>query len=262
MSGTLPNRAIRAVAAATRPVRMPLRRAMTNLRVRRHTTAALWEDGWSEEVGFWAHWFATEGDEWPQVYRERLDPATPLQDHIRDLLPPDGYVRILDVGAGPLTLLGKRSERHVIDITATDALADEYDRLLDRYGVVPPLRTIRCETEHLTERFDLGSFDLVNAENTLDHHYDALRAIDEMTSVTKPGGVIVMRHATDEAETARYTGLHQFNFALHDGVPVVWNKTTSVALDHFLAGRATRVDTTVTPSPRGEQWLRLVYRKL
>jgi SAM-dependent methyltransferase len=250
------------VATTTRPLRLRLRRLVVRAGPRRRPTIERWRSGKSHETEFWTTWFATHGDEWPEAYQQRLDPEAPLQDAIRELLPREGRVAILDVGAGPVTVLGKRSDRHIIELSATDALADEYDAILDHFGIVPPVRTVRCDTERLTERFARDTFDLVNAENTLDHHYDALAAIDQMVAVTKPGGVITMRHATNEGETADYTGLHQWNFELRDGDPFLWSPTTSMNLDAFLDGRAVRIATELTPSARGEEWLRLVYRKL
>ena len=44
-------------------------------------------------------------------YGKRFDPDLPLQPRPTDLLPPQTEVHILDVGAGPLTYLGKKCRR-------------------------------------------------------------------------------------------------------------------------------------------------------
>ena len=61
--------------------------------------------GLNFETDFWDDYFRTRGGRWPEDYRRRLDPSTPLDPMHRpfiDRLKPTD-VRILDVGAGPLT---------------------------------------------------------------------------------------------------------------------------------------------------------------
>ena len=76
---------------------------------RLHKPEDVWQRGLDGELDHWRRYLTTQGDEWPDEYRTRLDPQAPLADELTALIDvPDGApVRILDVGAGPLTILGK-----------------------------------------------------------------------------------------------------------------------------------------------------------
>ncbi len=83
-----------------------------------------WKTAVKSEVSFWNDYFETKGLEKPQDYNARLDPTFPLQEAVVKLLPQNkSQVEILDVGAGPLTRLGKVHEGLKINITAVDPLA-------------------------------------------------------------------------------------------------------------------------------------------
>lgn len=49
-----------------------------------------------------------------------------------------GPYKVIDVGAGPVSVLGHHTE---VFLTAVDPLADEYNALLDKAGIVPTVRT-------------------------------------------------------------------------------------------------------------------------
>lgn len=228
-------------------------------------TKAAWQRGKKDELVFWLKWFATRGLSWPDEYRARLDPERPLQEPVASVLPP-GPAEILDVGAGPLTVLGKRAPGKTFTITAVDPLASEYDRMLEAFSVVPPVRTVAAEVERLREPFAADTFDVVHMQNALDHSYDPVAGIEEMLAVAKPGGWLVLQHAIDEGESAAYDGLHQWNLTLEDGKFVVWNKDARVAVDERLRGRA-KVSTKVINGVPGERgapmdWLVVSIQKV
>ncbi|MCB0084948.1 MAG: hypothetical protein KDE47_28605 [Caldilineaceae bacterium] len=52
---------------------------------------------------------------------------------------------------------------------------------------------------------------MVHARNCIDHSYDPALAIEQMVAVAKPGGVVYMHHAVNEATMQAYTGFHQWN---------------------------------------------------
>jgi len=100
----------------------------------------VWREAWSKavgkEVGFWEWWLRAKGDSgfMAEDYRQRLDPKSLLQDVVSRRL--SAPAAILDVGAGPLTFLGKQAVYPVV-ITAVDPLADHYNRLLREFKVTP-----------------------------------------------------------------------------------------------------------------------------
>ena len=201
---------------------------------------------------------ATEGGEWPDDYRQRLDPQTPLDSWILKYLDPSApVISILDVGSGPMTNLGKIWPGHDVRLTAVDALADEYNRLLDELGVAPPVRTQRCDSERLLERFPENHFDLVHARNTLDHSYQPVEAIRQMLGVVKPTGLVVLSHSANEAENMEYQGFHQWNFCVENEDFIIWDKQSHVSVKDRLRGLAEIVEI----SPSGSDWVQAVLRK-
>src|SRR5205823_14175422 len=88
-----------------RPVRQIVIRTVRGRKI-------VWQaKGVDPELSFWRRWLESKGMHWPDDYRRRLDPNAlldelPLSCYIGQL--PDDSVSILDVGAGPLTYLGKR----------------------------------------------------------------------------------------------------------------------------------------------------------
>lgn len=191
-----------------------------------------WESGIDHELAWWRNSLASSRMDVPEEYRTRLDPAAPLQPHIAKVLPrpSDGRVpQILDCAAGPMTTLGKTLDGQPLAITAIDALADHYAAMLDDLGLEPPVPTLLCEVEHLDQRFDADRFDLVYMRFALDHCYDPLAALRQMVRVTRPGGVVMVEHYRDEAET-EYKGLRQWDLIPEADDLVVANARSSFSV--------------------------------
>jgi SAM-dependent methyltransferase len=222
---------------------------------------ATWTEHLGEEVAFWRDWLKNKGAGgvgWEEDYKRRQDPANPLQEHIRRRLsaPEGATVKILDVGAGPLTVVGKVWPGRTVEITAVDPLAKEYERAMRECGVRPLVRTQRGDAERLTEYFAESTFDLVYAQNCIDHSYDPLLAMRHMVLVAKPGCVVLMEHGTDEAERNKYQGLHQWNFRVEDGRFIVWRPGLRADVEREL-GRLAEVSARAT----NPEWTEAVLKK-
>jgi SAM-dependent methyltransferase len=207
-----------------------------------------WKLGISSEIIFWKEYLQTKGSLWKDFYETQLQPDTPLEKIITDLLDaPLGYkVRILDVGAGPLTTLGKIFPGHQVELVAVDALADYYDEILAELDINPIVRTRKAEAERLTEVFEKNSFDLVHARNSIDHCYDPVLAIDEMLAVTRPGGWVLMQHVPNEATEAKEigyiyagSGFHQWDFFVENDDFWISGLNARTNITERLAGQAT-----------------------
>src|SRR5208337_1637995 len=99
-----------------------------------------WSSGIAHEVDFWSKFLKTNGLLWPAEYVRRLDPDAELDPAIGAILERVGDgATILDVGAGPLTVLGKKWKQYQFSIRAVDPLAELYDRLLATCGATPGL---------------------------------------------------------------------------------------------------------------------------
>lgn len=200
-----------------------------------------WSAGMKSELAFWDRWLAGKT---PHVEgrRRRLDPSSPLQWWVCQELPSSqSSVRILDVGAGPVTTLGSQWPGHEVSIVAVDPLADGYAALLERQNIVPPVPTIRCFGEDILQRFGSDSFDFVHACNSLDHSRDPFICYQQMIDVLKPGCTLITFHMMNEGATQNYEGLHQWNFEVADQnaqplVLRVWNKSGSWNLFDRITG--------------------------
>lgn len=189
-----------------------------------------WHEGIESEITFWDGWLEHAGygsAEFPF----RIDPDAELQPEIARLL--DGGTdrrksapSILDVGAGPLTFLGKKYNGKLFTLVAVDALAYEFSKLLEKHNIIPPVKTIRMDSEqlYLLPR-SYGRFDLITARNTLDHSYNPMQAILTMPRKLKAGGIIYMFHKFNEGLYSGWTGLHQWNFYLLAGCLMLSSQT-------------------------------------
>ena len=214
--------------------------------------------GLEAEKRFWRQILSTRSGAIPPGLMYRLDPQAELTEPLivdrLSLLP--GEMSILDVGAGPLTDLGKRLPGRTVEIVAVDPLADVYRELLSDAGLVAPVPTLRCAGEELRDRFDEGRFDVVYARNAVDHAVNPLLVIENMLAVAKVGGFVALRHRPREGERRKYTLLHQWNVDLAHSDLVLSNRRTRVNVTERLAGRA-RV---ATFSEEG--WVSAVLTKL
>jgi SAM-dependent methyltransferase len=173
------------------------------------------------------------GQNWV-AYHNRLNPDQEVQDEYKQLIkaPVDGSpIRILDVGAGPLTSLGKKWSGQNLQLFPIDPLADEYAALLTRLGLRAPVPSKPGRGEKLFDLFERNFFDFALASNSLDHSYDPLLVIRNMLAAVKPGACVFLGHYENEGVTAGYTGLHQWNFSIRKGDMILSDgRSTSYSL--------------------------------
>jgi SAM-dependent methyltransferase len=221
-----------------------------------------WRTRKSSEVDFWGDWLvgAPGTEEWASDRESRLAPDTQIRDplvraELEQIATEE--VSILDVGAGPVTSLGFRYPGKTLTIVAVDPLADEYDRLLRDADLDPAIRTINVAGEALLDHFGSRRFDIAYANNSLDHSADPFTIISNMAAVVRAGGIVLLRHKRNEGESARYGGLHQWNFDVLDDSLVLWNNAVEVNVGSALEGRAL----TRAWISQGEVIARLVVRE-
>lgn len=184
-----------------------------------------WAAGIHHEWHFWMDWAATKGGRWPDEFVQRMNPQTPLVPWVTQwaVEAKATHLRVLDVGAGPVTSLGYVPPQGMtLELVATDALADAYAQHLQSLGLVPPLTTRFALAEELTAFLPPDSFDIVHCRNALDCCFDPLRALSEMLRVLRPGGVIMLYNLPNQAEVEGYAGFRQHNLDVVDQRLVVW----------------------------------------
>ena len=175
---------------------------------------AKWETGIKSEIDFWDDYLSTKGLRWGEDYKNRFNPDLSLQARPADLVASQSNIQVLDVGAGPLTFLGKKNRGNFINITAVDPLADEYDFLLAKHQITPLVKTQKIAAEEISKFYNKSTFDLVFARNCIDHAYNPENAVLQMIDVVKKGKYILLEHRQNEAVNENYAGLHQWNFSM------------------------------------------------
>ena len=191
-----------------------------------------WETEKSSEINFWDNWLRTRGGQWNEEFEFRVNADTYFSEYFIKYLPVDeSVIDVLDVGAGPLTILGKKikSNRDIeqeLRITCTDPLADEYMVLLKKYKIRSVTLNVKANSEELTNHFPQSYFDFVYMRNALDHSFDPLTAVGEMIELVKRDRYIILEHENNEAENENYEGLHQWNIKIENGDFTIWNKST------------------------------------
>jgi SAM-dependent methyltransferase len=202
-----------------------------------------WLLGRGHELDFWDRYFQTKGLYWKSEFNARFDTSRPLDYHVAKVVErfKDFKVRILDVGAGPLTSLSLGLPTKAIEIVPVDPLADEYARIAAIHGYAPPIKTVFAEAEKLSKVFDRDSFDIVHARNSIDHSYDPMEAIRQMVAVTRPSGYIILQHVPNEATNENWVGLHQWNFSKEGSEFIIRSRHRRISVNQELAGTATLI---------------------
>lgn len=223
----------------------------------------VWMQNIDEEVSYWRD--VLDGKE--RLSGEinwRLDPATELDNvHQQALGPMDAgqTPNVLDVGAGPLTPVGKSLNGRRIRLVAVDPLADAYNELLDERKIIPTIRTRFAEGERLQDRFPPDSFDLVTSSNSIDHSYDPLSYVDSMLSVVKPGKNVLVIGCVNEGQHAQYHGLHQWNMDASQGRLEFWQpQGQRMAVAEVLKDKVAS-EQMIFPHPYGDRWFASILKK-
>jgi len=214
-----------------------------------------WESGLPSEVEFWAEVADGARAEYHENLRRRATGDCPFPSELKPFIPVSGKMRVLDVGAGPQTVVGRSDGPKELEVVAIDPLASHYTEMLARNGIEPLVPTLYGEAEKVDE-YGLGLFDITFSRNALDHCYDPLAAIKAMLATIKPTGAVVFVGYVNEGVNENYNGLHQWNFMpTEHGDVIVWNRSRVVLLSNHL-GDAWRVAAT-----NNNGWYKVVITK-
>ncbi|KAB7783821.1 class I SAM-dependent methyltransferase [Methylorubrum populi] len=165
-------------------------------------------------------------------------------------------IRVLDLGAGPITTLGSVSRSHQIAIDAVDPLSQKYIEILDRCGIIPKWRVRYATAEHLDAIFGEDTFDFAQCRNALDHAIDPFRGIWQTIRVLKQGAAFFLHGSENEGVKQNYQGLHQWNFEVREQHFYLWRPGIEINVGEALK------DVLKVESAIGEGWYRIVLRKV
>ncbi|MDR6816455.1 SAM-dependent methyltransferase [Neorhizobium sp. 2083] len=199
-----------------------------------------WVAGVQYEINYWDRWLGSRGGQHCEDFANRMTPDRPIDGMIGPIIDrlPKPDVQILDIGAGPLTCLGATRPGYRLEIVPTDALADQYDRLLEKHRIRPQIRTMFALGEDIELLFGQNTFDIVHCQNALDHAIDPVRVLLQMLTVCRVGGYVMLRHAHNEAEHEQYSGFHQWNLTMRHNDFVIWNRDHDINFSDEVAGFA------------------------
>lgn len=119
---------------------------------------------------------------------------------------------ILNAGSGPIAPRGVQCGNKAAALISTDGLAHTYWRLYEKLSLHPPALPVQCLLERLSSCFPPSHFHVVHARNALDHSLKPIQVIREMLRVTRPGGVVLLRHGQNEAKFMKFQGMHLWSF--------------------------------------------------
>ena len=195
-----------------------------------------WEKCIQIELKFWSGWILAKGLEWKDDFEKRINPFLKADRIISDLINKNITVpRILDVGSGPLSSFPKfLIDGRRIDLVAIDALAADYNKLLEKINVKPLILTKKGLAEQLSSCFEAESFDFIYMRNTLDHTYDPFTVIDEMLVVLRKECYIFLSHRKNLGEREDYSGSALWNLKSENNQLIIWNKGRHVNLSYEL----------------------------
>ena len=174
-----------------------------------------WEEGKKGEIKFWREWFARKGAAYQKDRR--------LSGLFDFMIGDKKEVRIANLGAGAINLIGNRRRDIEVTVIASDILADEYKKIREELNINCP---IPIEKQDITSlAYNDNEFDIVYCANALDHSLDPYVALQEMVDVCKPGGWIYLQHQAHEGRRLGYNGMHQWNIDITvSGDCEFWNK--------------------------------------
>jgi SAM-dependent methyltransferase len=178
-----------------------------------------WLEGIKSELVFWKHFIETKGVEWNTDWDDLIsnDRSFGLDEYLSF-----EETKFLDVGSGPFSSCGIKTNKTKLKIYAVDPLAYIYRIIKDKNKIETGITPDFALVEELNIKFEANEFDIVHMRNSLDHAFNPLVGILQMLSICKIGGMIILQHARNEAETEGYEGFHQWNLCISDSEFIIW----------------------------------------
>ena len=219
----------------------------------------IWGKEQESEINFWIKTILKQYNE-SNLDKSRLNPNRPFEENLKKYA--NSYnkkeLNILDVGSGPLTVLGSYWEGVKCNLTCVDPLADKYNMIFEKINVIPLVKPMKGDVEKLDKLFPENSFDFVFMRNALDHSYNPVLGIKQMLRLVKPNNYVYLRHRINEAEDKEYTGLHQWNLDYEGNNFIIWDKSSRVDINETLGKSA---EITIIPLSDDKSLFNVILKK-
>ena len=213
-----------------------------------------WLNGIKSEMLFWRHYIETKGNEWKTDWNDLIsnDRKFFLEKYLNL-----EETKFLDVGSGPFSSCGMKTDKTHLDFMAVDPLAYIYKELKQKNGITTGITPEYSMVERLNEKFERNSLNIVHMRNSLDHAFNPIVGIFQMLSICKVGGKVILQHARNEAENENYEGFHQWNLCVMDNSFIVWRPGIKYNISKILDKYA---DIDIEDIPN-EHWFTVILTK-
>ena len=217
----------------------------------------MWERGQDVERAYWGNFLTTmlPQESHDDYFDERVGGSLKFQYHSFVEHISSSPIKVIDVGAGPVTHVGISDPSRKIEITAVDPLAEFYEELLSEFDIVRVIPTVPGNAETLEQLFSQNTFDFAFSRNALDHCSDPLTAISQVFGVLKPGCHFCLCGNSNESEKQNYQGSHLWNFEVREDHPILWRPGITIDLAVAFAEEA------IVTKASGGDWYTIVFRK-
>jgi SAM-dependent methyltransferase len=209
-----------------------------------------WLKGIRSELGHWRRIMETK------VPQKRGWVSDSRKCDFEQYLEPREETLCLDVGSGPFSSSGDKTDKTNLKFTAVDPLAYSYKILKKKFNITTGITPEYCMVERLAEKFDENTFDIVHMKNALDHAFNPVFGIMQMIAVCKKGGKIILQHGRNVAEKENFHGFHQWNLCVENGDFVIWRRDAKYNVSKMLANCA---EVIIEETP--EEWVGVVLVK-
>jgi SAM-dependent methyltransferase len=250
-------------------ISMVLKRAVAKLFDRftgRSSQDAAAQSPFDAEIAYWDRELSLQGD-FASLVVARLDPekmidtCPALFEKYRAKISRTG-AKVLDVGSGPLSLLAHGHYRKLYELDCVDPLADEYRKLLAKYGYRIEYRLVQCPGETLSKVFAENDYDIVWMHNALDHSQNPEIVVREMAKVLRPGGYLCIAGWANEGTAEGFLGLHQNDLRLIDGRLHLATKADRTPKQIDALDCLTVIEShQYKPEEEPKEWMHIVYEK-
>ena len=174
-----------------------------------------WEKGQEAEIKFWREWFERKRDKYEGNRR--------LASLFDFMIGDKKEIKIANLGAGAINLIGNRRRDVKVTVVASDILGNEYKEIWKEMDIKSPVPIEEQDIARLT--YKDSEFDIVYCTNALDHCLDPYKALEEMVRVCKFRGWIYLQHHAHEGRRLGYHGMHQWNLDITtSGDCEFWNR--------------------------------------
>ena len=214
-----------------------------------------WLEGIESELEFWRHYIETKGKEWNTDWDDLISDDRPFS--LDEYLISE-ETKFLDVGSGPFSSCGIKSNQTKLKIYAVDPLAYIYKEIKNKNKIKTGITPDFAFVENLNEKFGINEFDIVHMRNSLDHAFNPLIGILQMLSICKIGGRIILQHVRNEAENENYYGFHQWNLCINDSEFIIWRLGIKYNVTEILKEY---VEFTIKDNPSGHLFTVLLIKK-